>query len=90
MLWVEGQISSYFFSGEDIDAYHVNLSVTVLASLGGRSLHDLAGAALHYSIAVLLDRRALHGNRGGCSRAHRLEGLDLLLLNFNLIVRHGC
>ena len=33
-------------ASENVQADHVDLGVTVLAGLGGRHLHDLAGAAL--------------------------------------------
>jgi hypothetical protein len=48
-------------AGEDVLADHVDLGVTVLASLRGRGLNDLAWVALHDAVAVLLDGAALHG-----------------------------
>ena len=30
-----------YLTGEDVQRHHVNLSVSVLASLGGAHLHDL-------------------------------------------------
>jgi hypothetical protein len=51
-------------AGEDIDGDQVDLSVTVLASLGGGHFDDLAGTALDDDVAVLPQSRALHGEGG--------------------------
>lgn len=64
--------------GEDIDGDKVDLGVTVLASLGGRHVDDLAGAVLDHDETVLTQSRALHreGERG--TGIGRLEG-DIML-----------
>jgi len=43
----------HLFASEDIDSDKMDLSVAVLASLGGGHVHDLARAALDYNVAVL-------------------------------------
>lgn len=64
--------------GEDIDGNDVDLGVTVLASLGGGHLNDLAGAALDDNVTVLAQSRALHGVGGRGAGIGGLEGLVLL------------
>jgi hypothetical protein len=49
------------FTGEQIDGDHMDLCVTVLAGLGGRHLHDFAGATLDHNVTALPERGALHG-----------------------------
>lgn len=49
-----------FLSGEDIDGNKMDLSVTVLASLGGGHVDNLAGAVLNNNKTVLPQGRALH------------------------------
>jgi hypothetical protein len=51
-------------SGEDIDGDQMDLGVTVLASLGGRHVDDLARAVLDHNEAVLSQGRALHRESG--------------------------
>lgn len=46
--------------GEDVEGDKVDLGVTVLASLGGRHVDNLARAALDDDEAVLTQSRALH------------------------------
>lgn len=41
----------------------VDLSVTVLSSLGGRHVDDLAGSSLDENVTRLPERRALHANK---------------------------
>ena len=48
-------------AGEDVDGDKVDLGVTVLASLGGGHVDDLAGTVLDDDVAVLPQSRALHG-----------------------------
>ena len=52
-------------ASEDIDRDKVDLGVTVLASLGGRHVDDLAGASLDHDVTVLPQGRALHGEGEG-------------------------
>jgi len=64
--------------GEDVERDQVNLGVTVLASLGGRHVDDLARAVLDDNEAVLPQSRALHreGERG--TGVGALEGVLML------------
>ena len=43
----------------------MDLGVTVLASLRGRHINDLAGASLDHDVTVLPQGRALHGEGEG-------------------------
>ena len=65
-------------AGEDVDGDHVDLSVTVLARLGGRHLDDLAWAALDDDVPVLPQGRALHRERGRGTSIGALEGVLML------------
>lgn len=47
-------------AGEDVDGDKVDLGVTVLASLGGGHVDDLARAALDADMAVLTQSGTLH------------------------------
>lgn len=58
-----GQIF-HFLASENVNGDHMDLGVTVLASLGGGHFDDLAWAALDDDVAVLPQGRALH--REGC------------------------
>lgn len=65
-------------AGEDVDGDQVDLGVTVLASLGGGHVDDLARAVLDADEAVLAQSRALHGEGGGStsiSLSLNLEGV---------------
>lgn len=64
-------------AGEDVDGDDVNLGVTVLASLGGRHINDLAGAALDDNVTVLSQSGTLHGVGSGRASVGGLEGLML-------------
>lgn len=64
-------------ASEDVEADQVNLSVTVLARLRSRHLHDLARAALEDDVTVLPQRRALH-RKGG--RGARIGALECVLM----------
>lgn len=48
-------------AGEDVDGDQVDLGVTVLASLGGGHVDDLARAVLDDDETVLSEGRTLHG-----------------------------
>lgn len=65
-------------AGKDIDGDKMDLGVTVLASLGGRHVDDLARAALDHHEAVLPQGRALHGEGGGGASVGGLEGVFML------------
>lgn len=47
--------------GEDVNGNKMDLGVSVLASLGGGHVDDLAGTALDDDVAVLAKGRALKG-----------------------------
>lgn len=65
-------------AGEDVESNQMDLGVTVLASLGGRHVDDLAGAALDDDEAVLPQSRALHGEGGRGTGVGRVEGVLML------------
>lgn len=48
----------------------VDLGVTVLSSLGGGHVDDLAGSALDHDVTVLPEGRALHADRQSFSLFH--------------------
>ena len=66
--------------GEDVDGDQVNLGVTVLASLGGGHLDDLARAVLDDDEAVLPQSRALHGVGLRSTGIGALEGVLMLYI----------
>lgn len=68
-----------FLAGEDIDGDQMDLGVTVLTSLGGRHVDDLAGAVLDHNETVLSQGRALHGESGRGAGIGGLEGMLMLL-----------
>lgn len=65
-------------AGEDVNGDQVDLGVTVLASLGGGHVDNLAGAVLDDDETVLPQGRALHGVSGGRTGVDRLEGVLML------------
>lgn len=65
-------------AGEDIEGNDVNLGVTVLASLGGRHINDLAGTTLDDNVTVLSQSGALHGVGRRRTSVGGLEGLMLV------------
>jgi hypothetical protein len=69
--------------GEDINGDKMDLGVTVLASLGGGHVDDLAWAALDADETVLPQGRALHWVGGGRAGIGRVEGV--LMLNTTLV-----
>lgn len=73
-------------AGEDIESDDVNLGVTVLASLGGRHINDLAGTTLDDNVTVLSQSGALHGVSRGRTSVGGLEGLMLKRNKGQLIV----
>lgn len=64
--------------GEDVDGDEMDLGVTVLTSLGGRHVDDLARAVLDDDESVLSQGRTLHGVGGGCTSIGRIEGVLML------------
>lgn len=65
-------------ASEDVKGDKVDLGVTVLASLGGRHVDNLAGAALDHDEAVLAQSRALHGVGERRAGVGGLEGSIML------------
>ena len=72
-----------FLPGEDIDGDQVDLGVTVLASLGGGHVNDLARTALDDDVSVFAQSRALGGVGEGGTGTCLLE-----LVLMSLVVRH--
>eukprot|EP00694_Reclinomonas_americana_P007466 EC798631.1.p1 GENE.EC798631.1~~EC798631.1.p1 ORF type:complete len:211 (-),score=86.10 EC798631.1:87-689(-) len=66
---------------EDVDAHHVGLGVTVLASLGGGDLDNLARLALDHHQRALADGAGLNGHGLGRARIRNL--------NLSVDSRHG-
>ena len=58
-------------AGEDVDGNKMNLGVTVLASLGGGHVDNLAGAVLDHNEAVLAELHQI----SAYINSHRIEGL---------------
>jgi hypothetical protein len=65
-------------ASEDVKGDQVDLGVTVLASLGGRHVDDLARTALDDNETVLPERRALHGVGQRRTGVSRVEGVFML------------
>jgi len=65
-------------ASEDIDGDEMDLGVTVLASLGGGHVDDLARAVLDHDEAILPQGRALHGEGGRGAGIGGLEGVLML------------
>jgi len=80
-IHVVGGWAKFFelLSGEDIGGDEMDFGVTVLTSLGGRHVDDLARAALDDDVAVLSQGRTLHGEGGRCTGIGRIEGVLMLL-----------
>jgi hypothetical protein len=65
-------------AGEDVDSNEMDLGVTVLASLRGRHINDLAGASLDHNEAVLAKSRTLHRVGGGSASIGAVKGVLML------------
>lgn len=72
-----GQILKLLAS-EDVKSNQMDLGVTVLASLGGGHVDDLARAALDDDETVLPQGRALHGVGGRSAGVGGVEGVLML------------
>lgn len=70
-------------ASEDVDSDKMDLGVTVLASLGGRHVDDLARTVLDHNEAVLPQGRTLHGEGG---RGAGIGGLEGMLMLYELSV----
>ena len=72
-----GQIF-HLLAGEDIDSDHMDLSVTVLARLGGRHFYNLARAALDDNVTVLPQGGTLHRKGGRGASVGAVESVFML------------
>lgn len=70
---------------KDVDSNEVNLSVPMLASLGGRHVNDLAGISFQHDIAVLPQGGALHGEGFGGPRA---SGGEFMIIHDGFRLRY--
>lgn len=68
-------------ASEDVNGDQVNFGMTVLSSLGGRHVDNLARAALDNDVAVLTQSRALHGEGQRRAGVGRLESVVMLERN---------
>ena len=66
-------------ASEDVEGGEMNFGVTVLASLRGGHVDDLAGAILDHDKTVLAEGRALHGKSGGGASIGALKGMLMLV-----------
>jgi len=70
-------------TSENIEGNHVDLGVTVLASLGGGHLNNLAWPVLDHYKSTLAKGRALHGEGG---RSPRIPLVEIKIIgHFRLI-----
>lgn len=74
-------------ASEEVDSDQMDLGVTVLASLRGRHIDDLAGSVLDDNEAVLSQSRTLHGEHQRGTGIGTLEGV-LLMLSIIVLLRH--
>jgi hypothetical protein len=65
-------------ASEDVNGDEMDLGVTMLASLGGAHLDNLAWAVLDDNMTVLAQSRALHRVRGRGTGVGALEGMLML------------
>ena len=68
-----------FLASEDIDGDKMDLSMAVLASLGGGHVDNLAGAVLDHDETILSQGGALHGKGGRGAGIGGLKGVLMLL-----------
>lgn len=66
------------FAVENINSNQVDFGMTVLASLRGGHLNNLAGATFEHDETVLAQSRTLHGEGG---RSPGIPGLEVCVLN---------
>jgi hypothetical protein len=68
-----------FLAGEDVDSNQMDLCVTVLSSLGGGHVDNLARAVLDHNESVLSQSGTLHREGGRCaSVCGGIEGVLML------------
>lgn len=77
----------HLLASENVESDQVDLGVTVLPSLGGGHLDDLAWAALDDNEAVLSQGGTLHGIGGRGTGIGRLEGV-LMLMGISMSAGH--
>jgi hypothetical protein len=79
-IHVVGGWAEFFelLASEDINGDEMDLGVTVLASLGGRHIDDLAGTVLDADETVLSQGRTLHWVGLGRASIGGLEGVLML------------
>lgn len=65
-------------AGEDVDGDQVDLGVTVLSSLGGRHVDNLARAVLDDDVTVLPQSGTLHGEGGRSASIGAVEANFML------------
>ena len=75
-----GRWAEFFklLAGEDINGNKMNFGVTMLASLRGGHVNDLARAVLNDDKSVLPQGRALHGVGSGSASIGRIKGVLML------------
>ena len=69
-------------ASEDVDGNQVDFGVTMLASLGGRHVDNLAWTVLDDNETVLSQSRALHRERGRGAGIGGLESVFMLRERF--------
>ena len=72
-------------ASEDVEGDQVDLGVTVLASLGGGHINDLARTVLNDDETVLTQRRTLHGEGRRGASVGGLEGNVMLWINQSVL-----
>ena len=76
-----GRRAQFFelLAGKDINGNKMDLSMTVLASLRGRHVDNLARAVLDHDETILPQGRALHGESSRGAGIGGVEGVLMLL-----------
>jgi len=73
-------------AGEDVNGSQVDLGVTVLSSLGGRHIDNLAGTVLDDNETVLTESGTLHGVGGRSTSIGAVEGVLMLEIRETLAI----
>ena len=84
-IHVVGGRAQFFqlLAGEDVNGNKMDLGVTVLSSLGGRHIDDLAGAVFDHNETILTESGTLHRKGGGSTGIGALKGMLMLYNNIN-------
>jgi hypothetical protein len=77
--------SRYLLSSEDINTNQVDLSVTVLTSLGSRHINNLTRSTLNNNMSVLSQGRTLHGVGLGGTGISAFKGVIVVLVRHAVI-----